>query len=266
MSPPRPLTAFKLLCAAASRFISHSVFRGRDCWRLTDMTETADAEAAPPAAPAAQTKAPKKKKVNARSNTGGPKLGDQIIKTVADCRDRKGMSVIAMKKALSAHGVDVKQLDKRIKMSIKMKLKSGALVQDSHAGLAGRFKVPKKEGTVKLAKKAKKSAATVSKQRKTVMKRSSPKKAVSKKSVSKKSTPKKFSAKKQGAKAAATKRTAPKKAAPKKPVARKAAPKKPAAKKASPKKPEAKKASVTKGKATKKVAQQKSKPRTAAKK
>ncbi|XP_069786568.1 histone H1-like [Narcine bancroftii] len=235
------------------------------------MTETADAEAAPPAAPAAQTKASKKKKVNARSNTGGPKLGDQIIKTVADCRDRKGMSVIAMKKALFAHGVDVKQLDKRIKMSIKMKLKSGALVQDSHAGLAGRFKVPKKEGTVKLAKKAKKSAATVSKQRKTVMKRSSPKKA-----VSKKSTPKKFSAKKQGAKAAATKRTAPKKAAPKKPVARKAAPKKPAAKKAAPKKPAAKKAapkkpatkkaSVTKGKATKKVAQLKLKPKTVPKK
>ncbi|XP_069789888.1 histone H1-like [Narcine bancroftii] len=220
------------------------------------MTETAAAEAAPPAAPAAQTKAPKKKKVNARSITGGPKLGDQIIKTVADCRDRKGMSVIAMKKALFAHGVDVKQLDKRIKMSIKMKLKSGALVQDSHAGLAGRFKVPKKEGTVKLAKKAKKSAATVSKQRKTVMKRSSPKKAVSKKSVSKKSTPKKFSAKKQGAKAAATKRTAPKKAALKKPAAKKAAPKKPAAKKAS----------VTKGKATKKVAQRKSKPKTTAKK
>ncbi|XP_069797069.1 histone H1-like [Narcine bancroftii] len=220
------------------------------------MTETAAAEAAPPATPGAQTKAPKKKKAAARPKPAGPKLGDQIDKIVADCRERGGMSYFAIKKALSAGGVDVRKSASHIKTSIKRKLDSGLLVQCKGSGLSGHFKAGKKERTVTLAKKAKKPAATASKSRKSVAKKSSAKRPVIKKSPSKKPAAKKSPSKKHGAK---------------KPAAKKTAAKKPVAKKATPKKLKSPpKAKVTKVKATKKVvksrARPKSKPKAAAKK
>ncbi|XP_069797070.1 histone H1-like [Narcine bancroftii] len=205
------------------------------------MTEIAAAEAAPPAAPGAQTKAPKKKKAPARPKPAGPKLGDQIDKIVANCRERGGMSYFAIKKALADGGVDVHKSASHIKTSIKRKLDSGLLVQCKGSGLSGHFKAGKKERTVTLAKKAKKPAATASKSRKSVAKKSSAKRPVIKKSPSKK------------------------------PAAKKTAAKKPMAKKATPKKFQSPpKAKVTKVKATKKVvksrARPKSKPKAAAKK
>ncbi|XP_067832438.1 histone H1-like [Heptranchias perlo] len=88
------------------------------------MTDTAAAETAPSAA--AQTNAPKKKKAVHRPKTAGPKLGEQILKIVADCKDRKGISLAAIKKIKGT-------------------------------GASGSFRVAKKEAQEKVGKKAAKS-------------------------------------------------------------------------------------------------------------
>ncbi|XP_072120898.1 uncharacterized protein [Mobula birostris] len=247
MSPPRPLAAFKLLCAVASRFISHPVLRPRgSLYRVVDMTETAAAESAPPAAPAAATKALKKKKAAARTKLAGPRLGEQIDKIVADCRNRRGVSVIAIKKELAANGVNVEKFNRQIKMVIKKKLESGSLVHTKGAGVSGSLKAAKKESTAKKAKKpaakiqAKKSAA-----KKTVAKKSPTKKQGVKKLTPKKAVAKKPAAKKAAAKKPATKKAAQKPKSPKKMTAAKAA------KKSSNAKPKAK-SMKTKQKAAKK--------------
>ncbi|XP_059810812.1 histone H1-like [Hypanus sabinus] len=214
------------------------------------MTETAPAETAPPAAPAAAKKTPKKKAA-ARSKPTGPSLGEQIDKIVAGCHDRKGMSGVAIMKALADSGVDVAKRRHQVKMSIKRKVESGSLVQAKGSGISGSFKSGKGKTAVKVVKKANKPAA----------KKSPDKKLGAKKPAAKKAGAKKPVAKKAGAKKAAAKKPAAKKAAAKKPAAKKAAAKKPAAKKAAPKPKSPKKAAATKTKAAKKP---KSKPKKTA--
>ncbi|XP_051892647.1 LOW QUALITY PROTEIN: histone H1.10-like [Pristis pectinata] len=178
------------------------------------MTETAAAEAALPAAPAAQTKAPKKKAAPARNKPAGPKLIKSTI--VAGCPDKRGMSAIAIKKALADRGVDVVKRSAQIKLSIKRKVETGSLLQTKGVGFSGIFKAAKEKRSVKLMNKSKKPA---------------PKKPAVKKSPSKKPASKKSPTKKSGAK-----KSAAKKILAKKPAAKKAAAKKPAAKKAAQKK------------------------------
>ncbi|XP_072101753.1 histone H1-like [Mobula birostris] len=189
------------------------------------MTETAPAETAPPAAPAAAKKTPKKKAAG-RSKPAGPKLGEQIDKIVADCRDRKGMSAVAIMKALTSSGVDVGKRRAQIRMCIRKRVESGSLVQTKGAGLSGSFKSGQGKSAVKAVKKANKPSV---------------KKSPSKKSGAKNPAAKKAAAKKPAAKKAAAKKPAAKKAAAKKPAAKKTAAKKPAAKKAAAKKPAASK-------------------------
>ncbi|XP_055521029.1 histone H1-like [Leucoraja erinacea] len=221
MSPPRPLAAFKLRCATASRFISHSILSVRESLcGVTDMTETAAAEAAPQSVLSAQTKAPKKKKAPARKKAAGPKLGDQIDNIVADCHDRRGMSFYAIKKGLAAKGVDVEKCRHLIKTGIKRKLANGSLVQLKGVGASGSFKTGQGEGAVKSEKKAVPAAKTSknkkSTSRKTPTKKLLAKKSTTKRSSIKKSLTKKVVAKKPALKQMAAKKSSPKKAAPKK--------------------------------------------------
>ncbi|XP_072887273.1 histone H1-like [Hemitrygon akajei] len=209
------------------------------------MTETAPAETAPPAAPAAAKKTPKKKAA-ARSKPTGPSLGEQIVKIVVGCRDRKGMSGTAIIKALAGSGVDVVKLRPQIKMSIKRKVESGSLVQAKGSGISGSFKSGKGKTAVKVVKKANKPAA---------------KKSPSKKLGAKKPAAKKVGGKKPAAKKVGGKKPAAKKPAAKKPAAKKAAAKKPAAKKAAPK---PKKAAAPKTKAAKKPKSKSAKPKKTA--
>ncbi|XP_062892407.1 histone H1-like [Mobula hypostoma] len=198
------------------------------------MTETAPAETAPAAAPAAAKKSPKKKAAG-RSKPAGPKLGEQIDKIVADCRDRKGMSAVAIMKALTSSGVDVGKRRAQIRMCIRKRVESGSLVQTKGAGLSRFFKSGQVKSAVKVVKKANKPSA---------------KKSPGKKSGAKKPVAQKAAAKKPATKKAAAKKPATKKAAAKKPATKKAAAKKPAAPK--PKSP--KKLAALKKKAAKKTA------------
>ncbi|XP_059810934.1 histone H1-like [Hypanus sabinus] len=212
------------------------------------MTETAPAETAPPAAPAAAKKTPKKKAA-ARSKPTGPSLGEQIDKIVAGCHDRKGMSGAAIMKALADSGVDVAKRRHQVKMSIKRKVESGSLVQAKGSGISGSFKSGKGKTAVKVVKKANKPAA---------------KKSPDKKLGAKKPAAKKAGAKKPATKKAGAKKPAAKKAAAKKPAAKKAAAKKPAAKKAAPKPKSPKKAAASKTKAAKKPKSKSAKPKKTA--
>ncbi len=69
---------------------------------LREMAETAPAAAAPPA------KAPKKKSA-AKAKKAGPGVGELIVKAVSASKERSGVSLAALKKALAAGGYDVEK-------------------------------------------------------------------------------------------------------------------------------------------------------------
>uniref|UniRef100_UPI00398F84B5 histone H1-like n=1 Tax=Pristiophorus japonicus TaxID=55135 RepID=UPI00398F84B5 len=137
-----------------------------------------------------------------------------ILKVVADGKDRRGMSLATIKKTLAAKGVDVEKRRSQIRFSNQKNVMNGSLKQIKGTGASGSFKIAKTDPQEKVGKKVKKPAA------------------------------KKAAAKKSPAKKAATKKTSTKKA----PTAKKIA-KGPAGKKAAVKKPK----SPKKMKATKKV-------------
>uniref|UniRef100_UPI00398E6C5B histone H1-like n=1 Tax=Pristiophorus japonicus TaxID=55135 RepID=UPI00398E6C5B len=208
------------------------------------MTDTAAAETAPPAA-VAQTKAPSKKKAAApRSGPAGPRLGDQILKVVADGKDRRGMSLAAIKKALAAKGVDVEKRGFQIRSSIKKNVMNGSLKQIKGTGASGSFKIANTDPQGKVGKKVKKPAAKKATAKKSPVKKAAVKKSPAKKTAAKKSPAKKAAVKKSPAKKAAAKKTSTKKA----PTAKKTV-KGPTGKKAAAKKPK----SPKKVKAAKKV-------------
>ncbi len=74
------------------------------------MAETAPAAAAPPA------KAPKKKSA---AKKAGPGVGELIVKAVSASKERSGVSLAALKKALAAGGYDVEKNNSRVKLAIK---------------------------------------------------------------------------------------------------------------------------------------------------
>ncbi|CAL9698340.1 unnamed protein product [Knipowitschia caucasica] len=191
------------------------------------------AETAPAPAPA-KAKAPKKKAAAKKSD--GPSLPKLITAAIAESKERKGVSMAAVKKALAAKGVDVVKANKRINNALKKMVVSGAVSQTKGTGASGSFKLATKEAKPKTVKKkapakAKKPAAK---------KATTPKKKAVKKPAAKKpKSPAKKAAKKPAKspkKVAKKPAKSPKKAAPKKPKAVKKSPKKAAAKKAAPKK------------------------------
>ena len=197
---------------------------------------------------AAPVKAPKKKSA-ARPKKSGPSVGELIVKAVSQSKERSGVSLAALKKALAAGGYDVEKKNSRVKLAVKSLVTKGTLVQTKGTGASGSFKLNKKQVEVK--KKPAKKAAT--KPKKAAAKKpvaaKKPKKVATKKAAAAQKSPKK--AKKVAAKKpAAAKKVAksPKKA--KKPAAPKKAAK-------SPKKIKAVKPNAAKPKATKKAAPKK---------
>uniref|UniRef100_A0A3B3ZVM8 H15 domain-containing protein n=1 Tax=Periophthalmus magnuspinnatus TaxID=409849 RepID=A0A3B3ZVM8_9GOBI len=102
------------------------------------------AETAPAPAPApAKAKAPKKKA--AAKKKDGPNLQKLIIAEITASKERKGVSVAALKKALAAKGVDVTKANKRINTTLKKMVTSGAVSQTKGTGASGSFKLAKTE-------------------------------------------------------------------------------------------------------------------------
>ncbi|KAK2544222.1 hypothetical protein Q9966_002223 [Columba livia] len=173
--------------------------------------------------------------------------------TLPDLKERKGLSLAALKKALAAGGYDVEKNNSRIKLGLKSLVSKGTLVQTKGTGASGSFRLSKKPGEVKekpLKKRAaaakpkkpaaKKPASAAKKPKKVVTAKKSPKKAKkpaaaatkkaakSPKKVTKAAKPKKAVTAKSPAKAQTAK---PKAAKPKAPKPKAAKAKKAAAKK-----------------------------------
>ncbi|XP_051802200.1 histone H1-like [Acanthochromis polyacanthus] len=189
------------------------------------------AEEAPAAAPAkAPAKAPKKKA--ARPKKDGPSLPKLIVAAVAESKERKGISLAAIKKVLGSKNMDVAKANKRINTAITKLVSSGVLSQTKGTGASGSFKLAKEPKASKPVKKVSKKKAPA--------KAKKPAPAKAKKPVAAKKAPAKKTAVKRSPKKAAPKKavkTTPKKS-PKKTAAKKP---KPAAKKSAAKKPKAKK-------------------------
>ncbi|XP_058411069.1 histone H1.3 [Diceros bicornis minor] len=212
------------------------------------MSETAPVA---PAAPVPAEKAPVKKKAKktgaaaGKRKASGPPVSELITKAVAASKERSGVSLAALKKALAAAGYDVEKNNSRIKLGLKSLVSKGTLVQTKGTGASGSFKLNKKAATGEAKPKAKKAGAAKPKKAAGAAKK--PKKATGaatpKKSIKK--TPKK--AKKPAAAVGAKKVTkSPKKVKAAKP---KKAAKSPA--KAKAPKPKAAKSKSAKPKATK---------------
>uniref|UniRef100_A0A3Q2DNP9 H15 domain-containing protein n=1 Tax=Cyprinodon variegatus TaxID=28743 RepID=A0A3Q2DNP9_CYPVA len=101
------------------------------------------AEEAPAAAPAkAPAKAPRKKSAP-KAKKDGPSLSKQIVDAVAESKERKGVSLSAVKKVLAAKGVDVAKANKRINTAITKLVTNGTLAHTKGTGASGSFKLAK---------------------------------------------------------------------------------------------------------------------------
>ncbi|XP_006888679.1 PREDICTED: histone H1.4-like [Elephantulus edwardii] len=129
------------------------------------MSETA------PAAPATASpaeKTPVKKKARKSAGAGkrkasGPPVSELITKAVAASKERSGVSLAALKKALAAAGYDVEKNNSRIKLGLKSLVSKGTLVQTKGTGASGSFKLNKKAGSGEAKPKAKKAGAAKAK-------------------------------------------------------------------------------------------------------
>ncbi|NXQ87382.1 H110 protein, partial [Nyctibius grandis] len=206
------------------------------------MSETAPAPVAEVVSAAAAAAAAKNtKKVAGGSKArkpAGASITELITKAVSASKERKGLSLAALKKALAAGGYDVEKNNSRIKLGLKNLVSKGALVQTKGTGASGSFHLSKKPGEMK--EKAPKKPAVKAK----------PKKPVAKKSTSAAKKPKKVVTAKKSLKKA--KKPAAKKAVKSPKTATKAAkPKKAAAAAKSPAKAKAVKPKAAKPKAAK---------------
>uniref|UniRef100_A0A8C7ZQR0 H15 domain-containing protein n=1 Tax=Oryzias sinensis TaxID=183150 RepID=A0A8C7ZQR0_9TELE len=102
------------------------------------------AEEAPAAAPAkAPAKSPKKKKAAARPKKDGPSISKLLVSAVTESKERKGMSLAALKKVLAGKGVDVTKANKRINTAVTKLVTKGTLSQTKGTGASGSFKLAK---------------------------------------------------------------------------------------------------------------------------
>uniref|UniRef100_A0A3B5PRH8 Zgc:110425 n=1 Tax=Xiphophorus maculatus TaxID=8083 RepID=A0A3B5PRH8_XIPMA len=93
-----------------------------------------------PAAVKAPAKAPKKKSAP-RAKKDGPSLSKLIVAAVADSKERKGVSLAALKKVLAGKGVDVAKANKRINTAVTKLVTGGTLSQTKGTGASGSFKL-----------------------------------------------------------------------------------------------------------------------------
>ncbi|XP_039918753.1 histone H1.03-like [Hirundo rustica] len=138
----------------------------------------------------------------------GPSVTELITKAVSASKERKGLSLAALKKALAAGGYDVEKSNSRIKLGIKSLVSKGVLVQTKGTGASGSFRLSKKTGEVK--EKAPKKKTGAAKPKKPAAKKPSSAAKKPKKPVTAKKSPKK--AKKPAAAAAKKTTKSPKKA------------------------------------------------------
>ncbi|NXH56918.1 H110 protein, partial [Rhabdornis inornatus] len=139
-----------------------------------------------PAVPAA--KKPKKAASGSKARKpAGPSVTELITKAVSASKERKGLSLAALKKALAAGGYDVEKNNSRIKLGLKSLVSKGTLVQTKGTGASGSFRLSKKPGEVKEKASRKKNTTVVKPKRPRTKSAAS----AAKKAVTAKKSPKK---------------------------------------------------------------------------
>ncbi|KAK2112881.1 hypothetical protein P7K49_007147 [Saguinus oedipus] len=83
-----------------------------------------------------------------RKKPAGPSVSELIVQAAASSKERGGVSLAALKKALAATGYDVGKNNSRIKLGVKSLVSNGTLVQTKGTGAAGSFKLNKKASSV----------------------------------------------------------------------------------------------------------------------
>ncbi|XP_032914461.1 histone H1.10-like [Catharus ustulatus] len=175
------------------------------------------AETAPAKAPAARATAKKAASGSKARRPAGPSVTELITKAVSASKERKGLSLAALKKALAAGGYDVEKNNSRIKLGLKSLVSKGTLVQTKGTGASGSFRLSKKPGEVK--EKAPKKRSAAAKPKKPAAKKPA---SAAKKAVTAKKSPKKV--KLSAKKAAKSPKKAAKTTKPKKVVAARKSP------------------------------------------
>ncbi|XP_062865406.1 histone H3-like, partial [Trichomycterus rosablanca] len=102
-------------------------------------------------------------------------------------KERSGVSLAALKKALSAGGYDVEKNNSRVKLAVKSLVTKDTLVQTKGTGASGSFKLNKKQTEEKKPAAKKAAAPKVKKAAKKPAAAKKPKKVTAKKPAAKKS-------------------------------------------------------------------------------
>ncbi|XP_065104010.1 histone H1.5 [Paramisgurnus dabryanus] len=100
------------------------------------------------------TKTPRRRSKTKKS--GGPTLSDRILKILSSSKERAGVSMVALKKALAANGYDVARNNAHINLAVKRLVANGKLKQTKGTGASGSFKMGTKSVTKSKKPKAKK--------------------------------------------------------------------------------------------------------------
>ena len=161
---------------------------------------------------AAETAAPASKKVVAKkpkAKPAHPKTSEMVMDAVKANKDRKGSSLQAIKKHITANNkVDADKLSIFIRKFLRKAVADGLLIQVKGTGASGSFKIAPTEKVA--VKPQKKKTATTKTAKKTVKKATTPKKPKAKKATKSPKKPKAPKPKKAVSKAKG-KKTVPKK-------------------------------------------------------
>uniref|UniRef100_A0A3P9B354 H15 domain-containing protein n=1 Tax=Maylandia zebra TaxID=106582 RepID=A0A3P9B354_9CICH len=103
--------------------------------------------------------AKKKKTMTSKPKKVGLSVGELIVKAVAASKERNGLSVAALKKALAAGGYDVDKNKARVKTAIKSLVAKGTLVQTKGTRTSGSFKMNKATESKRLQEDQRSSSA-----------------------------------------------------------------------------------------------------------
>ncbi|XP_062310442.1 histone H1-like [Osmerus eperlanus] len=117
---------------------------------------------------ATPVKTPKKR---SKSKKTGPSVSDRILKVLSGSKDRGGVSLAALKKALTAGDYDVAKNNARIKLAVRRLVANGSLLQPKGTGASGSFKI-NKQTAAKKKKDVKKKAKSPKKKVKRIKKKS----------------------------------------------------------------------------------------------
>ncbi|XP_059794064.1 histone H1.1 [Balaenoptera ricei] len=128
------------------------------------MSETAPpvpAASTVPEKPSAGRKAkkPVKAAAGAKKKSAGPSVSELIVQAVSSSKERSGVSLAALKKALAAAGYDVEKNNSRIKLGLRSLVSKGTLVQTKGTGASGSFKLNKRVASVDSKPSATKATA-----------------------------------------------------------------------------------------------------------